>query len=248
MGHLRDYDRRAPGFWTGVVFGNELFGQAVPIIRGEDGRRSFVVDCVPYTEKEPGALPNGETLISGTGALPGTEPGCPADGGGCADNRVIIVDDATNTIVWQYGASGRASGSGPDHLDAPVAAVLLLATSGAHLLITDQGNNRVIEVDRATKGVVWQYPPAHATTEQMLNGPNSAERLANGHTLIADEGGNRVVEVTSEGDIVWQYPAVLDVASLDAPAFASRLACSAAFCALLCIFSVILAICSATSL
>jgi len=62
MGHLRDYDRRAPGFWTGVILGNELFGQSIPIIRGDDGRRSFVVDCVPYTEKEPGGLPHGETL------------------------------------------------------------------------------------------------------------------------------------------------------------------------------------------
>jgi len=62
MGHLRDYDRRAPGFFTATVVGGGLFGQAVIILRGKDGRRSFVVDGVPYTEKEPGCLPNGETL------------------------------------------------------------------------------------------------------------------------------------------------------------------------------------------
>lgn len=163
-------------------------------------------------------LPTGETLISGTGAPPGTEPGCPAEGGGCPDNRVIIVDDVTDSIAWQYGGT-----SGPGQLSAPAAAVLLPTTGGDHVLITDQGNNRIVEVDRATTEIVWQFPPAHPTSSEALTGPNSAERLSNGHTLIADEGGNRVVEVTAEGSIAWQYPVVLDTASLSGPAFASRL-------------------------
>jgi hypothetical protein len=62
MGHLRDYDRRATGFFTGVLCHNELFGVSVPVIRGTDGRRSFVVDAVPYTEAEPGCLPNGHEI------------------------------------------------------------------------------------------------------------------------------------------------------------------------------------------
>jgi outer membrane protein assembly factor BamB len=167
-------------------------------------------------------LPNGETLMSATGAPPGTEIGCPPEGMGCPDNRVLIVDDRTGSIVWQYGADG-VSGSGPGQLDAPVAAVLVPTSSGDHVLITDQGNARVIEVVRATRAMFWQFPPERPTPEQILSGPNSAERLANGHTLITDEAGNRVVEVTSEGAIVWQYPASIDRALLDAPAFASRL-------------------------
>jgi PQQ-like domain len=168
-------------------------------------------------------LPNGQTLMAGTGAPPGTEPGCPADGEGCEDNRVLIVDDATNSIVWQYGAGGGVSGSGPGQLFEPVAAVLVPTTTGDHVLITDQGNARVIEVVRATNETIWQFPPPNATSEQTLAGPNSAERLANGDTLIADETGNRVVEVATDGSIVWQYPVVVDTASLDGPAFASRL-------------------------
>ena len=62
MGHFRDYDRRAPGFWTGLMVDGELFGKAVPIFAGNDDRRSFVVDGVPYTEEEAGALPNGGEL------------------------------------------------------------------------------------------------------------------------------------------------------------------------------------------
>jgi hypothetical protein len=69
----------------------------------------------------------------------------------------------------------------------------------------------------------WQFPPANATADQTLVGPNSAERLASGNTLIADETGNRVLEVAKDGATVWQYPAVIDTASLDGPAFASRL-------------------------
>lgn len=78
MGHLRDYDRRALGFWTGVSYEGELFGQSVPVIRGEDGRRSFVVDGVTYTEDTPGALPNGSeiTLLPAATApeIPVTKP------------------------------------------------------------------------------------------------------------------------------------------------------------------------------
>ncbi len=161
-------------------------------------------------------LPNGQTLISGTGTGAGTEPACPADGGGCPDNRVIIVDDATHAIVWQYG---------PDGLASPVAATLVPTSGGPHVLITDQGNARVIEIDHATMNIAWQFPPAQgASTAQTLNNPNSAERLANGNTLIADEGGNRVIEVKTDGTIVWQYPTTVNPATLSGPAFASRLA------------------------
>jgi outer membrane protein assembly factor BamB len=168
-------------------------------------------------------LPNGETLMAGTGAPPGAEAGCPADGGGCQDNRVLIVDDATGAIVWQYGADGGASGSGPGQLSSPAAAVLVPATMGDHVLITDQGNARILEVDRATMAMLWQFPPDNPTAGQTLVGPNSAERLASGNTLIADETGNRVLEVAPDGAVVWQYPPVVDTATLDSPAFASRL-------------------------
>lgn len=68
MGHLRDYDRRAPGFVSFVVESGELFGSAIPVIRGTDGRRSFVDDVgqsefKAYTETHPGALPHGEAIM-----------------------------------------------------------------------------------------------------------------------------------------------------------------------------------------
>ncbi len=164
-------------------------------------------------------LPGGRTLIAATGGPAGTDPGCPA--AGCPDNRVVIVDDASGAIVWQYGAFHGHPGSGFDQLNVPVAAVLVPRPGGDHVLITDQGNNRVIEVSQGTKETVWQFPPPGS--KESIN-PNTAERLPDGNTLITDLAGNRVIEVNGDGTIVWQYPPRIDPHVLNNPASASRLA------------------------
>lgn len=152
-------------------------------------------------------LAGGLTVIAGTGIPAGADPLLP---NGCADNRVIVVNES-GAIVWQYGQAGVA-GAGPDQLNVPVAAVQL---PNGDFLITDQGNNRVIEVNAAQQ-VVWSYGPAHG--HGALNSPNSAELLPNGHILIADEGNNRAIEITRSGHIVWEYDR-----GINAMAFASRL-------------------------
>src|SRR4051812_10860082 len=88
------------------------------------------------------------TLMAGTGAPAGTEPLCPD---GCPDNRVMLVNRA-GTVVWQYGTFG-VTGDGPNELDAPVQSTYL---PSGHVLITDQGNQRVIEVERVHNSIVWQ--------------------------------------------------------------------------------------------
>ncbi len=164
-------------------------------------------------------LPDGTTLISGSGAPQMADPACKTPGG-CADNRVILVD-ASGKITWQYGASPGAD-AGSESLSTPVCARML---AGGNVLITDQGNNRIIEVTRA-KAIVWQYP-VDADAGQYLNSPNSAERLASGNTLIADESNNRVIEVDHAGNLVWQYPTPdggTNPSTLGYVAYASRLA------------------------
>ena len=161
------------------------------------------------------------TLIAGTGAPPApsaTEPACKKNG--CADNRVILINE-DGRIMWQYGKAG-ATGSGPDRLNTPVFAAAL---PGGHVLIVDQGNARVIEVNRDHK-IVWQYgTTGHpGAGPDHLNNPNSAELLANGHILIADENNNRVIEVTRDHRIVWRYGDPKDTKAVNAAAFASRLA------------------------
>lgn len=150
-------------------------------------------------------LSGGLTAIVGTG-IPSGVPGTTA----CVDNRMIVVDPA-GAIVWQYGVAGK-TGSGFDRLNVPVFVIQL---PNHHFLITDQGNNRIIEVNLAKK-VVWSYGPTSGPGA--LNSPNSAELLPNGHILIADELNNRAIEITGAGKIVdsWSH-------GLNTVAFASRL-------------------------
>jgi hypothetical protein len=104
--------------------------------------------------------------------------------------------------VWQYGQFGVA-GSGPNQLNTPVQNTWL---PNFHVLITDQANERIIEVSLDRK-IVWQYGMTGMTGTQfnLLNNPNSAELLANGNILIADENNNRAVEVDAKDTVVWEY-------------------------------------------
>jgi len=167
---------------------------------------------------------NAEVLTAGTGAPVAAESGCAAnDAGICVDDRVIIVDYPTKAIVWTFGGHDGSSDAGVGQLSGPTCAVLVPTSGGDHVLITDQNNNRIVEVDRGTSTTVWTFPPSNPTVSQRLTTPQSAERLANGNTLIADQGGNRVVEVSPSKDVVWQYPMVVNAGALSSPAFASRL-------------------------
>ena len=124
------------------------------------------------------------TLMSGTGIPAGVTKFCRA---GCPDNRVLLVDSHAN-IVWQYGQFG-VTGSGPNQLNTPVQNTYLHESNGDdHVLITDQGNGRIIEVRRSDKAIVWEYDG--------LNNPNSAELLVNRDILISDENNNQALEVT----------------------------------------------------
>ena len=151
------------------------------------------------------------TLMAGTGTPPGVIPQAP---NGAVDNRVILVNPA-GKIVWQYGQFGQ-TGSGPDLLSTPVQCTWLPNT---HVLITDQGNNRIIEVTLG-KEIVWQYPGTNTNPADQLNSPNSAELLENGHILISDENNNRAIEVTRGDRIVRTFTAG---GTVGAVAFASRL-------------------------
>jgi hypothetical protein len=151
------------------------------------------------------------TLMAGTGTPAGVIPQAPA---GAADNRVMLVD-RSGAIVWQYGKFGQ-TGSTHNLLNAPVQATYLPNTD---VLITDQGNQRIIEVTMERR-IVWQYPGPNTHPSDQLNSPNSAELLANGHILIADENNNRAIEVNRDHKILKTFTAG---GSLGAVAFASRL-------------------------
>jgi outer membrane protein assembly factor BamB len=153
------------------------------------------------------------TLMAGTGAPPGFEPACPS---GCADNRVLLVSHR-GRVLWQYGQFG-VTGSGRNELNTPVQNTW---TPNQTVLITDQGNQRIIEVD-LNKEIIWQYGQTgvSGSGSNQLNNPNSAELLENGHILISDENNNRAIEVTRGYKIFAAFTAGGTVSGV---AFASRL-------------------------
>ncbi|UCB59030.1 MAG: PKD domain-containing protein, partial [Thermoplasmatales archaeon] len=75
-------------------------------------------------------------------------------------------------------------------------------------LITEGGNNRVIEIDSSGL-VLWE--------KTGLNSPVDAERLDNGNTLIVEADNNRVIEIDDIGTILWEE------ADLNYPSDAERL-------------------------
>lgn len=171
----------------------------------------------------------GLTLMAGTGT-PANQPEAPdcKNPAGCPDNRVLLVNRHGH-IVWQYGQFGVA-GAGPDQLNTPVQNTWIPRNEAenneghgerrniwqAHVLITDQGNARVIEVRVSDKQIVWEYDG--------LNNPNCAELLKNGHILICDENNNQALEVThtKPSTIVHTYTMAGGVL-FSGVAFASRL-------------------------
>ena len=175
------------------------------------------------------------TLMAGTGT-PGGQPEAPdcISPTGCLDNRVILVN-RYGRIVWQYGQFG-VSGFGSNQLNTPVQSTWLPGEDEhdrdkgndrwseiphGHVLITDQGNERIIEVD-LHKNIVWQYGTTGVVGNMpnQLSNPNSAELLENGHILIADENNNRAIEVDRDLNIIHTYSAGGTVSGV---AFASRL-------------------------
>lgn len=116
-------------------------------------------------------------------------------------SAVIIISKDTGKVIW--------------HLDSTVVAQQHNATEmdDGSILIFDNGvyrhhesfpYSRVIQVDRATKKIVWQYKDPHSMT---FFSPfmGSAQRLRNGNTLITEAALGRIFEVTKEGKICFEY-------------------------------------------
>jgi hypothetical protein len=116
-------------------------------------------------------------------------------------SAVIIISRATGAVLW--------------HLDSTIIAQQHCASECADgsIMIFDNGTfrhqesapySRVIQVDRATKNIVWQYRDPHPMTffSPFMGG---AQRLANGNTLITEAAFGRIFEVTKEGKMCWEY-------------------------------------------
>jgi hypothetical protein len=123
-----------------------------------------------------------------------------------ANHRVLEVD--YDKWLWQYGTNST-TGVGLNQLNNPNYAVRL---ANNRILITDTGNNRVIEVGQNGE-FYWQYGSnsTSGSGDNLLNAPMSAVPMGNGNILIADSGNDYVIEINRSKNIVWQYDTGLSV-------------------------------------
>ncbi len=111
---------------------------------------------------------------------------------------IALLDVEQEEIVWAQHGAWRSQHD-PDIL--PNGNIMMfdnLGNFGAN------GRSRVIEIDPATTGIVWQYG---GTEDEQLHSiiRSSIDPLPNGNVLITESDAGRLLEVTREGDIVWEY-------------------------------------------
>jgi len=118
-----------------------------------------------------------------------------------ANSTVVMINRRTGAIYWKLGAPPLAGQHAPYLL--PNGHVLLF-DNGPHRLDHSFPYSRVLEIDPATKEIVWKYqdtPVWNFYSPRISN----AQRLPNGNTLINEGSFGRFFEVTSEGEVVWEY-------------------------------------------
>src|SRR5207245_3487643 len=108
--------------------------------------------------------------------------------------RIIIVNRTYNTIRCQYEQNAIV-GIGPNQLNNPNAAELL---ANGHILISDENNNRAIEVTHTTPSHIV----ATFTSQVTVSGVAFACRLSKGYTLLTDSNNARIVEVDANANRV----------------------------------------------
>lgn len=116
-------------------------------------------------------------------------------------SAVIIIERSTGNIVWKLDSSVLAQQHNANELEN---GNILIFDNGAFRAGISTTFTRAIEVDRATKQIVWEYRDRQMEaffTPFM----GSAQRLANGNTLLCESAFGRIFEVTKEGYVCWEY-------------------------------------------
>jgi hypothetical protein len=118
-----------------------------------------------------------------------------------ANSTVVMINRQTGAVYWKLGAPPLSGQHAPHLLPN---GHLLLFDNGPHRLDHSFPFSRVLEIDPATKKIVWQYQDTPAWNFYSPRISN-AQRLPNGNTLINEGSFGRFFEVTAEGDVVWEY-------------------------------------------
>jgi hypothetical protein len=109
---------------------------------------------------------------------------------------VAIIERATGNITWKLTSPTLSQPHAPRE---PPNGNLPIFDNGTH-----RGFSRVIEVERTSREVAWQY---HQPRPFDFFSPliSNAEPLPNGNVLVCEGAFGRLFEVTREGRPVWEY-------------------------------------------
>jgi len=117
-------------------------------------------------------------------------------------SAVIIIEKSTGNIVWKLGSDVLAQQHNATELEN---GNILIFDNGAFRNGESITYTRAIEVDRATKKIVWEYRDRSQMISFFTPFMGSAQRLPNGNTLLCESGFGRLFEVTQDGTICWEY-------------------------------------------
>ncbi|KAL5348491.1 hypothetical protein ACLOAV_006974 [Pseudogymnoascus australis] len=117
-------------------------------------------------------------------------------------SAVLIIERATGNIIWSLKSNVIAQQHCATELED---GNILIFDNGAYREGESNTYSRVIEVDRKTKEIVWQYRDPSQWNAFFTPFMGSAQRLANGNTLICESAFGRIFEVTLKGVLVWEY-------------------------------------------
>ena len=116
-------------------------------------------------------------------------------------SQVVTVSRRSGELLWRLGSPPLSGQHAPVPLQN---GHLLLFDNGPHRVDESFPYSRVLEIDVATKEIVWRYQerrPSDFFSPRISN----AQRLPNGNTLINEGWFGRFFEVTRAGEVVWEY-------------------------------------------
>ncbi|HVF10423.1 MAG TPA: aryl-sulfate sulfotransferase, partial [Abditibacteriaceae bacterium] len=134
-------------------------------------------------------------------------------------DALMVIDKATGKIIFRWGnasyldkKSGRLEyRSGSNVMGGPHGAQEIPSgyPGAGHLLCYDNGlytyRSRVVEIDVATRQLVWQSASAGLGRERFSWFSGNGQRLSNGNTLICDGANGSFYQETSQHKMVWEY-------------------------------------------
>jgi len=116
-------------------------------------------------------------------------------------NTIAIVERSSGNVLWRWWP-GRIAGQ--HHPTVLENGNILVFDNGAHREYTTIDYSRVIEIERASGEIVWEYKenPVFDFNSFICSG---AQRMAGGTTLICECTKGRLFEVNADGDLVWEF-------------------------------------------